>query len=157
MADRSLSARFWAKVARNAPDRCWPWKAQRSTTGYGRFKLKGRPLLAHRMAWEIAHGPVPAGLCVCHTCDVRHCVNPAHLWLGTAADNNADMKAKGRGRGPLSENRRGERNPNVKLTTADVIAIREVDGLHRDIARRYGVSRALVSMIRSRELWGHLS
>lgn len=77
---------------------CWTWTAARLPFGYGEFRLDGRPVRAHRLAWEWEHGPIPPGLCVLHRCDRPECVRPSHLWLGTKAENTADMKAKGRGR-----------------------------------------------------------
>lgn len=90
--------RFWDYVDRSGgPDACWPWLRARSrrVRGYGRFTQDGVGRDAHREAWERTHGPVPAGLFVLHTCDVPHCCNPAHLYLGTQTDNMRDRKARG--------------------------------------------------------------
>ena len=65
-------------------------------TGYGRITYEGRREGAHRVAYALKHGPIPAGMSVCHTCDVRLCVNPDHLFLGTQTDNMKDMFRKGR-------------------------------------------------------------
>lgn len=100
MAHMSTSEeRFWRYVDRT-DDGCWLWTGYlNAQTGYGRFYPRGGPIVgAHRFMWEIQHGPIPSGMEVCHTCDVRPCVRPDHLFLGTRADNVRDMMAKGRGK-----------------------------------------------------------
>jgi hypothetical protein len=88
---------FWAKVDVSDSASCWPWTGHRDARGYGRTTK--RSTTAHRVAWEVTHGEIPAGLFVCHRCDNPPCCNPAHLFLGTAGDNARDMAAKGRVRG----------------------------------------------------------
>src|SRR4051794_32506507 len=96
--------RFWSKVSkRGHPKGCWEWTAGVfKSGGYGQFNMrvagKRQPYRAHRISYELAHGPIPSDLCVLHECDNRVCVNPAHLFLGTRGDNCDDMHAKGRAR-----------------------------------------------------------
>lgn len=91
---------------------CWLWTKGRSGRRYGQLRLPdGSALAAHRLSYEMHKGPIPEGMFVCHTCDVQHCVNPDHLWLGTNSDNINDCVAKGRHRCNLpSSNRRAEMN-----------------------------------------------
>ena len=111
--------RFWGKVL--IGDDCWDWTASRSRTGYGRFGLGNLVMLANRASWFFANGPIPPGMHVLHRCDNPGYVRPGHLFLGTQAENMADMKAKGRAK---NNGCSGISNPNAKLTEADVLKIR---------------------------------
>ena len=86
--------RFWKNVDKT--ESCWVWTGSVRHFGHGHLNVSRRRILAHRFSWELAHGPVPAGLNVCHRCDNPRCVHPEHLFLGTQGDNVRDMVAKGR-------------------------------------------------------------
>jgi hypothetical protein len=159
--------RFWSKVDKSGT--CWLWTGGILKTGYGQFSItKPSTARAHRFAYEITYGSIPNGLFVCHKCDNRRCVNPAHLWLGTALDNSADMKQKGRHRSPptacLSRGNgflsTGEYRGLRKLTTNQVIEIRR---RHTDeniprcqLASEYGVAQSTIRDIILRKKWKHI-
>lgn len=140
---------FWKYISVGAPDECWPWERATNQYGYGIFyrgrdatgKLRYR--VAHRMALELSGADVPDKNVVMHICDNPPCCNPAHLRVGTQGDNMADCASKGR-------SAKGFMLPQTKLSdavVADIRARRENGELIVDLAREYGVSHSLVSMI----------
>lgn len=112
-------------------------------------------LYAYRVSWIEKNGPIPAGLFVCHHCDNPGCINPNHLFLGTHADNAADMRAKGRGSNPPRH--LGERNTNAKLTPAVVISIFHYLAPTRATAKRFNVSQNTVCCIRNGGTWSEVT
>ena len=148
--------RFWACTDVRGADECWEWQGPLTRGGYGRLFLGtyGRYQTTHRFSWELAKGPIPDGGHVCHTCDNRRCVNPAHLFLGTNRDNIADKVRKGR-------QARGERMGSAKLTEPQVVEIRKRWSYENarivDLAREYGVSPSTVSHIVHGRIWKHVN
>jgi len=144
----ATAERFWSKARRGSRTQCWPWLAARLANGYGRFSVAGDVVGAHRFAYELARGPIPAGLFVCHRCDNRRCVNPGHLFVGTARDNAADMAQKGRstaGRRRPGTGPAGERNGRCRLPdrrVAELRAARDRGVALRALARRFGISKS---------------
>jgi len=138
--------RFWAHVERsNDADACWLWTGHIGENGYGHFGIKGRMYKAHRVSYFIEHGRIDNDRLVLHRCDVRACVNPAHLFLGTPKDNSQDAVKKGR-----NTKLYGEQNGKAKLTRAAVFAIRRLckRGVYqKTVAKQFGVSEATVSYV----------
>jgi len=151
---RPVEDRFWQKVHRIGSLECWRWRGAHVPDGYGSFLLRSngagsaRFVKVHRLAWVLAHGVIPEGMHVCHRCDVRDCVNPRHLFLGTNSDNVADRVAKGR-----SAHLRGARNPRAKLTPEAVAEIRATPGVTRKFALRFGVARVQIQRARRGDTW----
>lgn len=151
--------RFWDKVAITAnPDLCWVWVAYCDKVGYGRFGHHSNTL-SHRIAWEISNGKSAGKLKVLHSCDNPSCCNPKHLFLGTQADNVADMMQKGRA--ATTEQRsipkRGELNPSHKLSNEQVSHIRKryAEGgiTQKQIAIEMCISRTAVVLIIGHKRW----
>ena len=133
---------------------CWEWLGAKAS-GYGRLSAGDRPRGAHRIAWEVNYGPIPAGLCVLHRCDNRGCVRPDHLFLGTSADNTADMMAKGRN-GVNPDPLKGMQHAKAKLNDAKVRAIHASYATHTALAQRYGVTKQVISAVRKGKTWKHV-
>ncbi len=186
----TLARRFWAKIEKNGPvvrhelGSCWQWMASVARKGYGQIMCAHptgkRPQRAHRVSWFIHHGALPT-LCVLHRCDNRRCVRPDHLFVGTIADNNADMRDKGRAarltptpdgarlalerlpRGDRHYARtnperlaRGESHGNSRLTAGQVASLRaerEAGAKLRDLAAKYGIAECSVSAIARGRNW----
>lgn len=142
--------RFWAQVDKRGETECWLWKGYVGSRGYGYVKRDYRTLLAHRVSYQMACGSTE-GMSVCHRCDTPLCVNPNHLFLGTAQDNADDMVAKGRQGKP-----KGERHSQAVLTEDDVIEILQSTDSGKSAASRYGVTPSTISNIRSGKTWSHV-
>ena len=147
----TIESRFWSKVDKRGLNECWLWTGAvcGGANGYGCIKIAGRAVRANRVAWEMAYGPVPEGLLVCHSCDTPLCVNVQHLWIGTNAENMEDRNRKKR-------NAAGQRHGRTHLTSEDIHAIRAAVGSQKAIAIKFGIAPSSVSAIRSRKFWSHV-
>lgn len=128
---------------------CSLWFGGIDRRGYGMFWFDGKTGRATHYALRRAGRPVPAGKMALHSCDNTSCVNEAHLFVGTAADNHADSRKKRR-------HCHGERHGEARLTTTDILAIRASADGPRAIARQYGMDRTTIQKIRSKKLWAHV-
>lgn len=143
---------FWTRVQVGGADECWPCLNKPKPTGYCSVSVDNHTRAAHRVAYELARGPIPAGLIVRHTCDNRRCCNPAHLLLGTHADNSADLVR--RGRHPRKSGAlHGEAHPNARLTREQVEEIKASPESQRKLGSRFGVSKTVIGNIRRGEAW----
>lgn len=137
-----LTARFDEQYIPEPMCGCWLWTGSLQKDGYGLIK-DGRMRTAHRVSWELHRGPIPARACVLHKCDVRSCVNPDHLWLGSLRDNAVDMARK-------------------KRTGGQKVGIGAVPGIRVDrrplavVGADHGISIAQVSRIRNRRRFEHV-
>lgn len=155
LRDDRAAFRFWSRV-RPAESGCWEWTGQLSNTGYGEFPNGNRrKVWAHRMAFAMCVGPIPAGMFVLHSCDNPRCINPSHLSLGTPRDNVNDMIRKGR-----MPDRSGEGNGRARLSVAQVREIVERrargDSVRR-MAQEYGVGITTIRNIYLGETWKSLN
>jgi len=128
--------RVKARLREDAATGCWLWTGCVDRFGYGKVSIPGGGFdRTHRVMYAAYVGAVPEGMCLMHACDVPRCCNPAHLSLGTKAENNADKALKDRAQ--------------RKLSAADAAAIRGAAGTHKAIASRFGVSRTMVTHIKN--------
>ena len=145
----SIEDRFWREISPEPNSGCWLWTGPVDESGYGRFRIGRSKVRVHRLSYEMHCDAIPAGMVVRHRCDVPGCVNPDHLEIGTPSDNVQDKVARGR-------QARGERLPSVKLTEEDVRSIKAMDGTHREIGARFGVSHGIVGNIKRGKDWRHV-
>jgi hypothetical protein len=90
-----IDDRFWSHVDIGSIEDCWEWMTSLDSKGYGQFNINQKQYRSHRISWELNNGKIPEGMCICHRCDNKKCVNPYHLFLGTQKDNMQDMARKG--------------------------------------------------------------
>jgi hypothetical protein len=166
----TLEEKFWPNV-RITPG-CWVWDGALSEKGYGQLWLDNKIRLAHRISYQMHQGEEAGKLFVCHRCDNPKCVNPEHLFLGTAKDNALDMHRKGRANIPsragenhwskrlIDSRAAGERNGLAKLTEKDVrgiVAEYEAGGTsQRKMAEKYGLHENTIFKLVNKRLWAHL-
>jgi hypothetical protein len=163
---RDAPRRFFERVEKT--EACWLWRGPFNPGGYGKFWSRSKTLGAHRYAYGLLNGPIPKGLSVLHRCDRPACVNPAHLFLGTDADNVRDKWAKGRGpsgdrsgsRTHPESIRRGEDQGGAKLTETDVRTIRTARAAGATCAalgRRFQMTPEGISAVCRRKTWKHVT
>lgn len=149
--DTREDGRFFGSIDAGWGHGCHIWTGWTTTCGYGGFYMRGKQFRAHRLAWEIRNGPIPDGRQALHQCDRPLCVNPEHIFLGTAADNVADRVSKGR-------SAVGERNGGAKLSAREALEVRDLGERFptKQIGEWYGVTQESVRRIITRRLWRHL-
>lgn len=171
----TVEQRFWSKVARGEADECWLWTGAVSSSGYGAFGAYEdcKSYGAHRFSKEMELGSrLPRHLYACHRCDNKLCVNPAHIFVGTARDNSQDLIQKGLRKAAVVRNRRrgdnhpsrlmperlvrGALHPNAVLSERSILEIRSSRGSCAGLAASYGVSPVTISRIRRRKAWAHV-
>lgn len=140
---------FWEKVDKRGPDECWLWIGGANADGYGRQRVGSKLHFSHRISYALAHGPIPDGMLILHSCDTPACVNPAHLRPGTQQENLAERSARKR-------TASGERNGRAKIGPDQVRAIRELHAAgetNAALGRRFSLHPVTVGDIVRRKLW----
>lgn len=133
-----LPETFWSKVIKT--ESCWRWTGARNKRGYGLFNICGKLQSAHRLAWSEIHGAIGAGLYICHKCDNPSCVNPDHLFAGSARENQVDSSLKGR-------------TARQKIDHRQAMQIFHFPASNSETGKRFGVSKNTVTKIRTRKTW----
>lgn len=155
--NKDIFQRFIEKICFGFSD-CWYWFGSQDTGGYGVIRDKNlNSTKAHRLSWNLFYGEIPDKMMVLHKCDVRNCVNPDHLFLGTQNDNMKDMAKKKRG---VNVPRIGERNPMHKLNSESVKSIR-IEYSHgkisyKNLGKKYNVSPMTICRVVNYKLWSHI-
>ena len=129
---------------------CWLWTGFTIGPGYGKLSWHGKVIRSNRASYEAWNGPIPDGMHVLHVCDVRNCINPDHLWLGTHDDNMADMKRKGRVNF-------GETHCSAKLTVKQVLEIRADERPQGQISKAFDIAQSTVGKIKRRKIWARVN
>lgn len=158
--DHGPDVQFWSMVDIRADNDCWEWCGTRSSLGYGHLTRKKGTRKAHRIAYEIAVGPIPVGMVICHRCDNPACCNPSHLWAGSQSENMKDCWIKGRMAAPVATSEtalRGSRCVHAKLSDEDVRKIYASTENEKVIAKKFGVSKTTVHNIKVGRTWSHLT
>lgn len=155
MGSMNITHRHPDKIRKDTRTKCWVWTGC-LCRGYGRVQeTRGskKLILAHRLSWQMSRGPIPKGLLVLHKCDNPPCVNPKHLFVGTAGDNMLDCWSKGR---KNNDCHRGSRNPVAKYDADFIRKIRNSKGSLSQISREFGINKSYVGQIRQRIRWAWL-
>ena len=146
---------LYQRAKRNPETGCMEWQMAVGAQGYGVLSIAKKRWTSHRLAWTLAHGDIPAGMCICHTCDNRRCINVEHLFIGTLADNVHDAISKGRMSAPPRFY--GEQHHGAKLTEKQVAEIRaryrHKYGMLTALGKEYGVTPQQVFHIVHGEHW----
>lgn len=156
MHSESIRSRFWQYVHRRQDHQCWPWIASTMKRGgYGQLRDGQKTLKSHRIAWELHFGSIPKGLLIRHLCNNPLCCNPSHLMPGTSKQNHDDMRMAGRMFVPMPP--QGNNHHGAKLTEEQVKFVLTSNASGSELARRLGVTNAMISRIRNRKAWKHLT